>query len=68
MPMVEVLYVSREPLGRESKRSFTEKAVRVFNEELGTAPSSLRLVFQHVEPEDSKFGLVDQEETLELPR
>ena len=59
MPMVEVIYVRDEPLPRERKRAFVEKATRVFNEELGTPPPRLRMVFQHVEPEDSKFGLAD---------
>lgn len=60
MPMVEVIYVREEPLEKERKRAFVERATRVFNEELGTRPPSLRMIFQHVQPEDSKLGLVDE--------
>lgn len=62
MPMVEVIYVKDEPLSKERKRAFVEEATRVFNEELGTPPPRLRMVFQHVEPEDSKLGLADEED------
>jgi phenylpyruvate tautomerase PptA (4-oxalocrotonate tautomerase family) len=62
MPMVEVLYVKDEPLSVERKRTFVEKAIKVFREELGTPPARLRLTFQHVEPEDSKVGLIDEVE------
>lgn len=60
MPMVEVIYVRDEPLETERKRAFVEKATQVFEEELGTPPPRLRLVFQHIEPEDSKLGLMDE--------
>lgn len=58
--MVEVIYVKDEPVEKGRKRAFVEKATRVFSEELGTKPPSLRMVFTHVEPEDSKLGLVDE--------
>ena len=60
MPMVEVLYVRDEPLSVERKRAFVEEAVSIFLEELGTPPARLRLTFEHVTPEDSKVGLVDE--------
>ena len=60
MPMIEVLYVGDEPLGVERKRAFVEEAEKILQEELGTPPERLRLVFQHVEPEDSKIGLVNR--------
>lgn len=59
MPMVEVHYVKDEPLDMERKRAFVERTVRVFGEELDTPPERLRLIFQHIEAEDSKVGLVD---------
>lgn len=62
MPMVEVLYVKDEPLPDERKCSFVEQAVSIFREELGTPPTRLRLIFQHVEPNDSKLGLIDEVE------
>lgn len=60
MPMVEVLYVKDEPISVERKRTFVEKTTSIFREELGTPPARLRLTFQHVEPEDSKVGLIDE--------
>lgn len=60
--MVEVLYVRDEPLPVERRRTFVEKAMSIFREELGTPPARLRLTFQHVEPEDSKVGLIDEVE------
>lgn len=65
MPMIEVVYVKDEPLKKERKTAFVEKAVGVFNEEIGTPPPRLRVVFQHVKPEDSKHGLVDMPEVAE---
>lgn len=58
--MVEVLYVRDEPLSAERKRTFLEKAIKIFREELETPQARLRLTFQHVEPEDSKVGLIDE--------
>lgn len=58
--MVEILYVKDEKLSVERKRSFVEKAMSIFREELGTPPARLRLTFQYVEPEDSKVGLIDE--------
>jgi phenylpyruvate tautomerase PptA (4-oxalocrotonate tautomerase family) len=60
MPMVEVLYVRNEPLNVERKRAFVKEMEEIFQEELGTPPERLRLVFQHIEPEDSKIGLEDK--------
>ena len=65
MPMIEVVYVKDEPLKKERKMAFDEKAVGVFNEELGTSPPRLRVVFQQVKPEDSKHGLLDTPEGAE---
>ena len=57
--MVEVIYVGDRPLEEEPKRALVEKATRIFDEELGTPPPRLRVIFQHVAPENSKLGLVD---------
>lgn len=67
MPLVEVLYVRDEPLPLERKRAFVERAMMIFREELGTPPARLRLTFQHVEPEDSKVGLIGEAEVDGLP-
>lgn len=60
MPMVEVLYVRNEPLNVERKRAFVKEVEEIFQEELGTPLERLRLVFQYIEPEDSKIGLVER--------
>lgn len=58
MPLLEVLYASDEPLSLDRKRAFTREAVDIFHEVLGTPPGRLRLVIQHLKPDDS-LGLLE---------
>lgn len=64
MPLLEVLYASDEPLSLDRKRTFAREAVAIFHEVLGTPPGRLRLVIQHLKPDDS-LGLLEDNHASE---
>ena len=61
MPMLEVLYVREEPFQHEQKRAFTRDVFAIMQEVLKVRPEQIRLVFEHVAPENGHVTLLKEE-------
>jgi len=66
MPMLEVLYVREEPFQHEQKRAFTREAVAIIQNVLEVRREQIRLVFEHVAPENGHVALLREED--EIPK
>ena len=62
MPMFEVLYVREEPFQHEQKRAFTRDAVAIIQDVLKVRREQIRLVFEHVAPENGHVALLREED------
>ncbi len=61
MPMFEVLYVKEEPFQQEQKRAFTRAAFAIIQDVLKVRPEQIRLVFEHIAPENGHVALLREE-------
>lgn len=61
MPMLEVLYVREEPFQPEQKRAFTREALAIIQDVLRVRSAQIRLVFEHVAPENGHVALLREE-------
>ena len=59
--MLEVLYVREKPFPQEQKRAFTRKALMIVQDVLNVRPEQVRLVFEHVAPENSHVALLRED-------
>ena len=64
MPMLEVLYVREEPFQYEQKRAFTRAAVAIIQDVLKVRAEQVRLVFEHVAPENGHVALLREEDEV----
>lgn len=62
MPMFEVLHVREEPFQHEQKRAFTREAVAIIQDVLKVRREQIRLVFEHVAPENGHVALLREED------
>lgn len=60
--MLEVIISGEDDTPTERKRAFAEAAARIMQDELGTPPGRLRLLFRTVEREDTIEGLLPGDE------
>lgn len=61
MPMLQVLYVREEPFEYEQKRAFTRDALAIIQDVLKVRPEQMRLVFEHIAPENGHVALLREE-------